>query len=150
MDRYSPKGNQTDNLKGIGKWKRTIALLLANEQRKEEEMMKKTLAIGVPIVIRYVTPWENFISNEKMGLLTPSIIRQIKVIKRNFAKHYPDKIIKKIEYVVNDTLHQMFEETKRRFLRSGRSTHERVLFHGTAPENINRYEILHILTFSHC
>lgn len=123
-------------------------LLRIWSERRERALKKKIEAVGIPIIVRDVDARKEFSPNEKIDVLTPAILRQIGVVKRNFAKHYPEKTIHKIEFIVNDELFRGFEDTKRRMCRAGRSTHEKVLFHGTAPQNIDRYFRFHTLTHS--
>jgi hypothetical protein len=60
-------------------------------------------------------------------------------VRHNFLKHLSNYRIQKIQFIYNDNLYKRFERTKIEFRRHGKPTKEMLLFHGTKPENVNRY-----------
>jgi len=91
-----------------------------------------------PIAVRRVNPWGG-ISDGRLNELTPAILKQLKDVRDTFARSLPGRSIKKIEYIMNDTLYNRYDSTRRQFHRMGRSR-EVILFHGTKWTNIESYD----------
>ena len=91
--------------------------------------------MGAQVAVRRANGWAGHVRE-----LTPAILEQMRVIKENFLQNLPGSTIIKIEYIMNDTLYKQFNDTKAKFRNSPRkSTKEVLLFHGTKPENIDKY-----------
>lgn len=69
-----------------------------------------------------------------LNKLTSSMIAKMTIIRGLFAKHRP---VKKMEYVMNQQLYNIYKDTKEKFERGGRSTQELLVFHGTEQCNVN-------------
>jgi len=110
--------------------------------RKQEERRQNQSAlqqVGVPVTVRQVNRWGSFGRDGNTRDLTLAILKQMKIIKRCFSKNLPNYTISKIEYIMNDALYNQFNATKAEFRKSGRNTKEMLLFHGTNPQNIDRF-----------
>lgn len=94
---------------------------------------------GVAVAVCHVSLLGSLRSGGNVSDLTPAILEQMKTVKINFLENLPNYTISKIEYIMNDVLYIRFNNTRAEFRKTGRSTKEVVLFHGTNPQNINRY-----------
>jgi hypothetical protein len=70
--------------------------------------------------------------------LSLSVLKRLKWVSWDFKGELPNMRLTKIEYVLNETLYDTFNQTKAEFQRQGKDTKEILLFHGTKPENVNR------------
>jgi hypothetical protein len=70
--------------------------------------------------------------------LSAEILEQLKWVVWNFRRELPHIQIIKIQYVMNETLYNLFEQTRREYRQQGKSTKEMLLFHGTKPENVDK------------
>src|SRR5277367_1468213 len=99
---------------------------------------KNESKVGTRIVVRRLKPAGP--PSEGGNRLTSSILSQLKEVHDMFKKSYPFKEVIKIEYLMNDKLYKGFNDRKRRFRREGRNARETLLFHGTHPDNIKRFD----------
>jgi hypothetical protein len=104
-------------------------------------------SLGVPVEVVWVDPWQRLVSGlfDPTEKLSVEIFTQLQWILYYFLLELPHKRIRKLEYVWNETMYRRFNETKEELRRWGKSTAECPLFHGTAPENIDRW-IFYIIT----
>jgi hypothetical protein len=93
--------------------------------------------VGSPIAVRRVNSLG--ISDGRLNELTPAILKQLKAVRDTFVRSFPGRSIKKIEYIMNDTLYNQFDSTRRQFQRMGHGQ-EIILFHGTKWGNIDSYD----------
>lgn len=100
--------------------------------------------IGVPVSVLTVN-WK-VIFPATLDNLTLSILDQMTYIKKIWRQSLPMNVITKIEYVMNEDLYVQFKSAKGELERASRPSTEKILFHGTAAVNINRY--LTPVTFS--
>jgi hypothetical protein len=92
------------------------------------------------VAVRRVNVNVGFLSSlVSVSDLTPEILKQMRIVKDNFSKNLPSYTISKIEYIMNDALYQQFNNTKAEFRKFGRNTKEIIVFHGTNPQNVDRY-----------
>jgi hypothetical protein len=117
-----------------------------NAQKRERERVQKARkeaavhvkTVGAPIVIRWI---DRFGKNSEVGLekLTTDVVNQLAEVKRSFSKAFPSITVNKVEWIINEKLMETYEEAKRKLKAAGRSTDEKLLFHGTPLCNINPY-----------
>lgn len=106
-------------------------------QEREQQRKRALGSVGAHIEVRRINGWQ-YQTGTDVSQLTPAILKQLKTVKDNF--NVPGCNIIKIEYIMNDALYKQFNDTKAKFRRlPGRSTKEEILFHGTSPENVDRY-----------
>jgi hypothetical protein len=107
------------------------------QKRKASEAMKQEIKekVGVPVKVRRIDKG-GVMRDESLHMLTPAMITQMKTLTEQFAKLHP---VKKIEYIMNDSLYKQFKETRAKFRSMGRGTKEVLVFHGTDRKNINSY-----------
>ena len=104
--------------------------------RENESLYKQQeiqAAIGVPVNVRRVGRG-GMLTEGDLNFLTPAMINQMKAITDKFAEHLP---VQKIEYIINDQLYKLYNDTRQKFRRMGRGTQEVLVFHGTGRNNIN-------------
>ena len=101
-------------------------------KNKKQEIEGK---VGVPVKVRRIDKG-GIMRDEDLHKLTPAMITQMKTVTEQFAKLHP---VKKIEYIMNDSLYKQFDETRAKFRSIGRGTKEVLVFHGTDRKNINSY-----------
>ena len=111
----------------------------AREAAERQEKKQALARVGAWVEVMKVNRWNSLENGGRAIDLTPAILRQLYFIKWNFVKHLPTHKIRKIQYVMNDKLYAIFNDTKNKLRRHGKSTQEMLLFHGTKPENINKY-----------
>lgn len=109
-------------------------------QRQARQANARHPFVGAPIAVRRVNSWG--ISDGRLNELTPAILKQLKAVRDTFVRNFPNRSIKKIEYIMNDTLYDQFDSTRRQFQRMGRGR-EIILFHGTKWSNIDSYDYFH-------
>ena len=110
---------------------------MKERQRQEQvRLVRQTRAVGVPISVRRIGPFGRFGEGDS-DEVTPEIVDHLKSVKTLFLKHLPGHRIVKIEWIINPTLQEQFENTRQKLRNAGRSTKEIILFHGTAPANID-------------
>lgn len=120
-----------------------------NQHTLEQKMQELQTKVGAPVNIRrthgpfpslfgFFLPgtYPGIMEDCDLNKLTSSMITQMQTITTQFTKNYP---VKKIEYIMNDSLYQQFQDTRSKFRSMGRGTHEIIAYHGTARANINRY-----------
>jgi hypothetical protein len=73
---------------------------------------------------------------EDLEKLTPSMIKQARIVSSKFRSFQP---VKEIEYVMNDDLYKKYCDTRKELKKSLRSAKEILVFHGTAGLNIPLY-----------
>jgi len=93
--------------------------------------------IGVPVSVLTVN-WK-MIFPATLDNLTLSILDKMLYIKKIWRQTLPQNEITKIEYVMNEDLYVQFKAAKAELERSSRPSTEKIVFHGTAAANINRY-----------
>jgi hypothetical protein len=93
--------------------------------------------MGVPIAVQTVN-WK-IIFPATLDNLTLSILNKIMYVRNVWRRSLPGSPITKIEYVMNEDLYVQFKTAKTELERSSRPSAEKILFHGTAVGNINRY-----------
>lgn len=120
-------------------------------RKKEQEQWKAALQrVGVTITVSQVSSLGSLTTKLDLRDLTPAILKQMIIIKKHFLSRLPTYKIIKIEYVMNDTLYNQFNNTKSEFRRTGRNTKEWLVFHGTNANNVDRF-LCHkemVLTYS--
>jgi hypothetical protein len=112
------------------------ARLLAEQARLSDQQR----GVGAPVAVRRVNLWGG-IGDGAINDLTPDMLEQLKGIKTVFSRTLPALPVTKVEWIVNEKLQAEFENCKEQLARHGRPTNEIILWHGTAPYNINRYRI---------
>ena len=106
-------------------------------QRQEEvRLLRETRRLGVPIAVRRIGHFGGF-GEGNLDEVTPEIVDHLKSVKTLFLKHLPHHQITKIEWIINPKLQEQFEDTRQKLRNAGRSTKEIILFHGTAPANVD-------------
>ena len=122
---------------------------LAQEERARQEALEKERQrqallerskIGAPVSVRRVSNW-GALSDGNLDELTPEIVKHLKEAKDLFTRNLPSRKVKKIEWIINPKLEEQFENTRRTLQRYGHPTTELILFHGTAPANIEPYTL---------
>jgi hypothetical protein len=93
--------------------------------------------VGVSISVQTVN-WK-VIFPATLDNLTLSIVNKIVYIKNIWKRSLPANEITKIEYIMNEDLYVQFKTAKSELERLNRPSTEKILFHGTAVGNINRY-----------
>jgi hypothetical protein len=101
-----------------------------DRQRKQAELQQ----VGVYVDVRPINGWGSLDARD----LSSAILKQMKVVKACFLKNLTTFTISKIEYVMNDALYKLFNDTKAEFRKFGKSTREMLLFHGTHPQNVDK------------
>jgi hypothetical protein len=107
-------------------------------ERQLQALIAERNSIGAPVSVRRVSSWGG-ISDGDLDEITPEAVKQLKEVKELFSKSLPAFNIKKIEWIINPKLEDQFENTRRMLQNDGRPTTEVILFHGTAPGNVNSY-----------
>lgn len=106
-------------------------------QRQEEaRLLRETKGLGVPIAVRRIGHFGGF-GEGNLSEVTPEIVGHLKSVKTLFLKHLPHHRITKIEWIINPKLQEQFEDTRQKLQNARRSTKEIILFHGTAPANVD-------------
>ena len=106
-------------------------------QRQEEARLRQqTRGLGVPIAVRRIGHFGRFGGGD-LDEVTPEIVDHLKSVKTLFMRHLPGHRIVKIEWIINPTLQEQFENTRQKLRKVRRSTKEVILFHGTAPANVD-------------
>jgi len=100
-------------------------------EHKLEEMKKDT---GCEVIITRVTSTGSQRVEDLTGIHI-SMMAHLKMLKDQ-AKQVK---ITKIEYILNDKLHEQFKRAKEELKKAGRTTDEIILFHGTESNNIESY-----------
>jgi hypothetical protein len=108
------------------------------ELERERQLQAERNSIGAPVSVRRVSNWGG-ISDGDLNEITPEAVKQLKEVKELFSKSLPAFNVKKIEWIINPKLEDQFENTRRMLQNDGRPTTEVILFHGTAPGNVNSY-----------
>ena len=70
--------------------------------------------------------------------LSLGVLTQLERVTGNFKSVLPQIRIQKVEYVLNERLYTLFNETKAEFRLHGKSTEEMLLYHGTNADNVDR------------
>jgi len=107
----------------------------AAERQEKKDSLK---LVGAWIEVVKVTAGRVGPGGDAIHLSLP-VLKQLKWVSWNFKRELPNMRIQKIEYVLNETLYDVFSKAKDEFRRHGKNTKEMLLFHGTKPENVNRY-----------
>jgi hypothetical protein len=98
--------------------------------------------LGCKIGVREIRP-ECYYQEGSLDRLTPAILSQLMLLKLQFNTHLPypswNYKIRRIDYIMNDTLYERFNSTKKEFHRLRRDTSEVLLFHGTNSKNLTSY-----------
>ena len=110
-----------------------------NSRRQEELRNQAVIQVGTDVAVCYVNLWGTLTQGGDVGNLTPAILKQMNIIKNNFMQNLPNHTIVRIEYIINDALYNQFNNTKAEFRKFGRNTQEVLLFHGTHPQNVDRF-----------
>jgi multidrug efflux pump subunit AcrA (membrane-fusion protein) len=118
---------------------------IARQQREEQELRERELRRLQDALVRQVGAQVEVRRVYGASLLSPggavtdqlssAILTQLSHVKQNFAKNLP---IKKIEYILNDALYKIFNNTKAELRKHKKNTKEVLLFHGTSPNNVDR------------
>ena len=124
--RQAEKEREEKKRKGREEWER---------RRKKKEVLRQ---VGVHVDVRRVKGGSLVWGGNAIDL-SPAILTQVGHVKDNFLKNLPNFRIIKIEYVMNDALYKIFNDTKAELRKHGRSTKEMLLFHGTNPQNVDKY-----------
>ena len=98
--------------------------------------------MGVPISVQTALFGVLFPARLQDSTLTLSYLKRITDIKKIWSKYLPGEAITKIEYIMNDDLYALFKAAKTDLEKHKRPCTEKILFHGTAAGNIDRYGIL--------
>jgi hypothetical protein len=106
------------------------ARLLAEQARLSDQQL----------AVRRVNLWGGF-GDGTIKDLTPDMVEQLKGLKATFSRTLPTFTVTKVEWIMNERLQAEFENCKEQLNRCGRPTNELILWHGTAPYNINGYGI---------
>ena len=110
---------------------------------RERQCILQDLAVPVSVLRALGLDGSNFTNPQgfEEDLSLPMLKRTAQV-KSNFALQMPPTVqfrrIDRIEYIINDTLYKNFNRTKKIFEILGKSTEEILLFHGSAPKNIDK------------
>jgi len=118
--------------------RRSKAIYESMGSRYSRQYTENEEEVGTRIVVRRLDPAGP--PSEGGNELTPAIVSQLKNVCEKFEESCPSKRVIKIEYLMNDQLYEGFNATKRRFKRQGRHHSEKVLFHGTHPDNIEPFD----------
>ena len=106
-------------------------------QRQEEaRLLRQSRGLGVPIAVRRIGHSGRF-GEGNLDEATPEIVDHLKNVKTLFLKHLPGYRITKIEWIINPRLQEQFEDARQKLRNARRSTKEVILFHGTAPANVD-------------
>jgi len=121
---------------------------IARQQREEQELRERELRRLQDALVRQVGAQVEVRRVYGASLLSPggavtdqlssAILTQLSHVKQNFAKNLPNIPIKKIEYIFNDALYKIFNNTKAELRKHKKNTKEVLLFHGTSPNNVDR------------
>jgi hypothetical protein len=107
---------------------------------KRQRQQAALQVVGAHVAVRRANVNVGFLGSQlSVSVLTPEILKQMRIVKDNFSKNLPSYTISKIEYIMNDTLYRQFNNTKAEFRKYGRNTKEILVFHGTNPQNVDRY-----------
>jgi len=96
--------------------------------------------MGVPISVQTVLFGVLFPATLQ-DTVTFSCLKRITDIKKIWSKYFPGQAvaITKIEYIMNEDLYALFKAAKTDLEKNKRPCTEKILFHGTAVGNIERY-----------
>jgi hypothetical protein len=132
-------GRRHDNKKYERRGQKHQEELARRAARSAERQEKKDALklVGVWIDVLKVTGGHIGPGGDPVHLSFP-ILNQLKLVSSNFKGELPNLRLKKIDYVLNETLYDIFKQTKTEFRREGKDTKEQLLFHGTKAENVNR------------
>ena len=126
---------------GIRRWERERRESQACMAQQAVETQKKRDAlglVGVCVEVVKVTETNCVGPGGNVMDLSLEVLTQLRWVTWNFKQVLPQISIHKVEYVLNDRLYKLFNETKAEFRLHGKSTTERLLYHGTKAANVNR------------
>jgi hypothetical protein len=113
----------------------------AEEERRRQAEAARLLAaqrgVGAPIAVRRVQG--GTLVQGSLDDLTAEIIPLLKNVRDTFARSLPAYNIVRIEWIMNPILQAQFDQSRTQLRNSGRPSNEILLFHGTAPQNVNLY-----------
>ena len=125
--------------------KRLNMLLDSTRKRIPGELAKKQMevdtAVGAPVAVLRVGKW----ADDDLANLTPAMLKHLKQVVEQFSK---TRTVKKIEYLMNETLYKSYDTARRILENVGRSGNEILAYHGTKQQNIDAYCLLYLIITS--
>jgi hypothetical protein len=95
--------------------------------------------VGVPVSVLHIDSFGQT-SHGTQEVITWAMIEQMKTIVALWNAKRTNPAITRIECIINDILYDEFKDARDQLQEQGRwDGRERVLFHGTPPENVYRY-----------
>ena len=122
--------------------KRLNMLLDSARKRIPGELAKKQIevdtAVGAPVAVLRVGKW----ADDDLTNLTPSMLKHLKQVVEQFSK---TRMVKKIEYLMNETLYKRYDTARRILEDGGRNGNEILAYHGTKQQNIDAYCLVYLI-----
>jgi hypothetical protein len=100
--------------------------------RQTARLLDLQRIVGVPVIVRRINSGGE--SSEDVNTLTPLMQNHLKTAVEKFRSYCQ---VTRIEYIMNDTLHEKYDDARSRLSFYARPITEQILFHGTNERNIN-------------